>query len=154
NRGAGIWGDYHMRKIRCEEMLVEATAARGLRWSVIRPSIVLGPYQHIADREPKLFARLLAGRPILVPGSGENFFHPGDVEEIAALVLAILDHDTAVGRAYNCSMRDAVTLNHFVSTLAEAAGVAPQVVHLPTEWARARGIPVSVFPFRWERSVV
>ena len=52
-----------------------STRPNGLPATVLRVAHTLGPMSPLASRDPIFFARLEAGRPILVPGEGFSFVH-------------------------------------------------------------------------------
>src|SRR5688500_13891582 len=62
--------EYGLHKLLCEDLLVRAHRERGFPATMVPFSMVFGPHNSIHDREQRMFARLLARRPILVPGDG------------------------------------------------------------------------------------
>ena len=66
----------------------------------LRPGYIYGPYNNVPVSEPALFARIDRDRPILVPGDGRFPSHHTHARDLAEAVLASLQRDEAVGRAY------------------------------------------------------
>ena len=61
--------EYGMHKLVCEDLLIEAHSEHGFPATTVAFAMVYGPRNIIPDREQRMYARLEAGRPILVPVS-------------------------------------------------------------------------------------
>ncbi|HCV33982.1 MAG TPA: hypothetical protein DGF10_04880, partial [Acidimicrobiaceae bacterium] len=70
-------------KLLCEDALMAAHAERGFPATVVYFSMVYGPRNIIPDREQRMFARLEAGRPVMVPGDGTTVSQVGHVDDQA-----------------------------------------------------------------------
>ena len=64
----------------------------------------------LASRDPIFFARLEAGRPILIPGEGFSFVHLVHVADVAALMASIAGNDRAAGQVYNVAGREVTSI--------------------------------------------
>ena len=53
----------------------------------------------LASRDPIFFARLEAGRPILIPGEGFSSIHLIHVADVASLMASIAGNDRRPGRS-------------------------------------------------------
>ena len=62
--------EYGGNKLLCEDVLDEARDDHSFPSTVVYFSMVYGPRNIIPDREQRMFARLEAGRPVLIPGDG------------------------------------------------------------------------------------
>ena len=96
----------------------------------------------LASRDPIFFARLEAGRPILVPGEGFSFVHLIHVADVASLMASIAGNERAPGRIYNVAGREVTSILGAVEMMARAVGVKPRVVHVPLDIARAQPTPL------------
>ena len=66
-----------------------------------RVTHTFGPMSPLASREPIFFARLAAGRPILVPGDGLAFVHLVHVADVATCMAQIAGNRRTIGQLYN-----------------------------------------------------
>lgn len=140
--------EYGLHKILCEERLFAAHADHGFPATSVPFSMVLGPHNAITDREQKLFARLRAKRPVLVPGDGSTLLQVGDVGDQARALVALSGRDVTHGRRYNLTGAEAVTRNEYVRLAASAVGVEADVRHVPDEvmeslWTGTRSVDIA-----------
>ena len=96
----------------------------------------------LASRDPIFFARLEAGRPILIPGEGFSFVHLIHVADVAALMASIAGNERAPGEIYNVAGREVTSIRGAVEMMARAVGVRPDVVNVPLDIARAQPVPL------------
>src|SRR5690606_8910249 len=61
---------YGLAKLEVERWLLAEHRRHGLPATIVRFPMVFGPNNMVLDREVRMFSRLLAGRPVLVPGDG------------------------------------------------------------------------------------
>ncbi|SCE77194.1 Nucleoside-diphosphate-sugar epimerase [Micromonospora purpureochromogenes] len=137
--GDTIWGGYGEAKAECEAVLRGACHS-GL--TVLRPPYVYGP--HNPDpREQFLWARILAGQPVFVPGDGDTRIQFCHAQALAQVVAAGCAGQLAAG-TFNVGEPASYTLREYLAILGEVAGVPPRVVPAPDPTVRAR----DYFPFR------
>ncbi|KAK9800822.1 hypothetical protein WJX73_001892 [Symbiochloris irregularis] len=80
--------------------------------------------------EEFFFHRIKAGRPILVPGSGQQVTQLGHVKDLASAFTAVLGNSKAHNQIYNISGERYVTFDGIAKACAEAAGAKePELVH-------------------------
>ncbi len=161
-RGPG--NDYGDNKFLIEEILFGAYRDDGLPVTIIRPGYIYGPRNSVY-REAFYFDRLVAGRPLLVPGDGTTITQFGYVDDLAALLVAVLGNERAIGEAYNFAGEYAVTLDRYMVAAAEAVGGdfgrdagaetwgqagKPCIVHFdPQQVGLGPGDVRMVFPYKW-----
>ncbi|MEM8705125.1 MAG: NAD-dependent epimerase/dehydratase family protein [Actinomycetota bacterium] len=139
--------EYGLHKLLCEDRLFAAHTDWGFPATTVPFSMVLGPHNAMTDREQRMFARLRAGRPILVPGDGSTRLQVGDVDDQARALEQLMGVPTTFGRRYNLTGAESVTRNDYVAACAAAVGVEPDVRHIPAElmeslWTGARSIDI------------
>ena len=107
----------------------EAIQASGLRWTIVRPTMIYG---RPGDRN---MARLLAfvrRSPVVpIPGGGRRLIQPVHVDDLAGFIATVLEADAAVSRAYDVAGPEPLTLRQIVETAGQAAGRRPRLVSLP-----------------------
>src|SRR5690606_24965042 len=82
--------EYGLHKLLCEDLLVRAHRERGFPATTVAFSMVFGPHNPLADREQRMFARLLAGRPVLIPGDGTALSQVGHVDDQARALRMLM----------------------------------------------------------------
>jgi nucleoside-diphosphate-sugar epimerase len=133
---------YGVGKVRCEQYLLGQHADRGLPATILRVAHTLGPMSPLASRDPIFFARLEAGRPILIPGEGFSSIHLIHVADVASLMASIAGNDRAAGQIYNVAGREVTSIIGAVEMMARAVGVRPDIVNVPVDIARAQRTPL------------
>lgn len=133
---------YGVGKVRCEQHLLGHHASSGFPATVLRVAHTLGPLSPLASRDPIYFARLEAGRPILVPAEGFPFVHLVHVADVAALMASIAGNTRAPGEIYNVAGREVTSIRGAVEMMARAVGVEPNIVPVPLDIARAQPAPL------------
>src|SRR5687767_2494673 len=93
----------------------------------LRPAFVYGP-ENPFYREAFFWDRLLADRPVIIPGDGERQMCFVHVDDVASAAIRAADTDVANGRAYNLSSWPPLTQIELVHALARAAGKAAKLV--------------------------
>src|SRR5207245_1245767 len=89
---------YGVGKVRCEDLLLSIPE---LNATSLRVTHTIGPHTPLATREPVFFARLEAGRPILVPAEGFPFVHLVHVNDAARAIASVAGNVNAHGQRYN-----------------------------------------------------
>ncbi len=86
-----------------------------------RPTYIYGPgnYNPI---ENWFFARIMADRPVPIPGDGQLITQLGHVDDLAEAMACSLEVDTSTNRIYNCSGAKGVTFRGLVAAAAQACG--------------------------------
>jgi uncharacterized protein YbjT (DUF2867 family) len=107
----------------------ETIQASGLRWTIVRPTMIYG---RPGDRN---LARLLAfvrRSPVVpLPGGGHRLMQPVHVDDLARFIATALETDAAVGRAYDAAGPEPLTLRQIVEATGQAVGRRPRLVSLP-----------------------
>ena len=122
-------GDPHGdTKIDAEEMVREGALAHGLAATVLRPSLIYGPYDY--KYIPRTSRNILKGR-MRVVGSGRNLAPLIYGEDLADLALRAAESEAAVGQTFNASGGEPVTWQEFLSTLAGLLGTELPTPRIP-----------------------
>lgn len=127
---------YGVGKVRCEDHLLGLARSEGLPATCLRVGHTLGPRSPQPTRDPWFFARLAAGRPILVPGDGFAALQLVHINDVARLMVSLLGNELVVGRAYNVSGAQISTVSGVILLIARALGTRAEIVNVPLDVAR------------------
>lgn len=126
---------YGAKKRRCElEFLNGDTGA--MQWTVFRPCHIYGPPSQLgclpdAARDPQLLAKLRAGEPIRLVGGGHFLQQPIHCDDLARLVLSVLDNSLCAGKIYCSVGPDIVSSYEYYEIIARELGVPVRFEELP-----------------------
>ena len=133
---------YGVGKVQCEDRLLAEWQASGFPATWLRVGHTMGPRSPRATRDPAFFARIEAGRPILIPGDGYAALSLVHINDVARLMVSLLGNDRVRGQAYNVSGAEIASLVGVVQLIGRAMGAKPRVVHVPLEIAREQRPPL------------
>ena len=113
---------------RSKERAEDAVRASGLRYLILRPTIVLG-----AGSPAWRGLAALAGAPVIpVFGDGRSRVQPVDVDDLAGCLLDLLEKDHFTGEVIEAGGRDVLAIEDLLARIHRALrGREPRVVHLP-----------------------
>jgi len=137
---ANPYWDYARNKIECERLLEEEGHRSAFPYTVIRPS-----HTYCSSWMPNAFAssgftvprRMLDGRRIIVHGDGQSLWTLTHARDFAVGLVGLLGNPAAIGEAIQITGDDALTWDAIHATVAAALGVAPAVVHIPSDFIAA-----------------
>jgi NADH dehydrogenase len=87
-----------------------AVRGSGLRWTILRPTIVLGRDAPAWKR----FATLARAPLLVIPGDGRARIQPVHVEDLVGVLLRIVDEDRFEGEAFDVGGADVVSMEDFL----------------------------------------
>jgi nucleoside-diphosphate-sugar epimerase len=125
--------EYGTQKLKVEAYLFEQYRTNGFPATVVPFSMVFGPNNIIADREQRMFQRLLLGRPVLIPGDGTTLSQIGHVDDAAVAMRMLMMQPQTFGKRYNLTGRDYWSDEAYVDTCGEIVGVTPHKVFVPAQ---------------------
>jgi len=130
--------EYSRNKIACEERLLREQGERGFPATIVRPSLTYGPSQIPLCVNSWLHPytaidRMKRGRPVIVPGDGTSLWVMTWNEDFAVGFCALMGHKKAVGEAFHITSDEVLTWNQIYRQAAQAAGVEPRLVHVPSD---------------------
>jgi nucleoside-diphosphate-sugar epimerase len=127
---------YSQDKIACEDALVRAHRETGFPVTIVRPSLTYDTVLPIAIGGwgcATLLDRLKAGRKIIVHGDGTSLWTVTHADDFARGFVPLLGHPQAIGEAFHITSDEVLTWNQIYATIADALGVAADVVHVPSD---------------------
>jgi nucleoside-diphosphate-sugar epimerase len=133
---------YGVGKVQCEDLLLREWREHGFPATCLRVGHTLGPRSPQPTRDPAFFARLEAGRPILVPGDGFAALSLVHIADVASFMASLVGNARVKGEAYNVSGAEVTSIVGVVHLVAKAMGVDARIVHVPMEIARSQRPPL------------
>jgi len=124
---------YSRDKIACEHLLTAAYRERGFPVTVVRPSHT---YDHTSvplDGKWTSIERMRQGRPVLVHGDGTSLWTLTHHTDFAPAFVGLLANPRAIGDSFHITSDEALPWDQITTILAAAAGVEPQIVHVPSD---------------------
>jgi nucleoside-diphosphate-sugar epimerase len=136
---------YAYNKSIIEEFLVDQFDRTGFPFVSLRPTEINGPGE---IREWYYIDRIRNGRQkILIPGSGENLFQPGFIEDVIQAFLLAIVKENAIGECYNLCGDEIISLNDYIKLVAEVLGERVKIINIPYSIYRQVVPTKYFFPF-------
>jgi nucleoside-diphosphate-sugar epimerase len=124
---------YSRDKAACETLLEQAGRQEGFPFTIVRPS-------HTYDRTLLPFhggytavARMRAGKVVVVHGDGTSLWTLTHHRDFAVGLVGLLGNPHAIGHSFHITSDEWLSWNQIYGIIARAAGVEPQLVHVPSE---------------------
>jgi nucleoside-diphosphate-sugar epimerase len=129
---------YARDKIACEQALRRAWEQKGFPATIIRPSLTYGPSQiPVAvgswSKPYTVVDRMRGGKPVIVPGDGTSIWTITHATDFAKGLLGLFGHHQALGEDFHITSDEAPAWNQIYALVAAAAGVEPNILHVPTD---------------------
>ncbi|HEX4717397.1 MAG TPA: NAD-dependent epimerase/dehydratase family protein [Thermoleophilaceae bacterium] len=119
---------YPVTKAAADQAVQQLIADEGLPAVIVRPDQIFGPGDHL--HFGRMADRLRGGRGIVV-GRGNNAMPLVYVADIVQGLLLALDHERALGQAFNISGDQPLTQEQFLRAIAREVGANPRLIHVP-----------------------
>jgi nucleoside-diphosphate-sugar epimerase len=124
---------YSRDKAACEALLEQAGLQEGFPFTIVRPS-------HTYDRTLLPFhggytcvARMRLGKAVVVHGDGTSLWTLTHHRDFAVGLVGLLGNPHAIGNTFHITSDEWLSWNQIYTLIAQAAGVEPQLVHVPSE---------------------
>lgn len=128
---------YARDKIACEEQLMRAYREENFPVTIVRPSLTYAPQFPVAIGGWGCYTladRMKRGEPIIVHGDGSSLWVVTHAEDFGRGLLGLLGNSQAIGHAFHITTDEVLTWNQLYATMAEALGVVPKIVHIPSDF--------------------
>lgn len=122
--GNPLW-EYSQRKVACEQRLWQAQEASGLNVTIVRPSHTYDtiiPLAFGGGGDWTGCARMLAGKPMIVPGDGTSIWTVTHSDDVASALLGLYGNPQAFGQAFHITGDEWLTwagIHHEVAAVLE-----------------------------------
>jgi nucleoside-diphosphate-sugar epimerase len=123
------------RLAESEERIERGCGEAGIRWTLLRPTLVYGAGR---DRNVSDIARFVRRFGFFfVAGAGRGRRQPVHAADLAAAVLAVLDSPATLDRAYDLPGGETLSYCEMVERIADGLGRRARILHLPLPLLRA-----------------
>lgn len=132
---ANPYWEYSRNKIACEEALLHAYRTRGFPFTTVRPSHTYDTVipVSVGHWDFTVVDRMRRGRPVVVHGDGTSLWTLTHAEDFARAFVGLLGNPQAIGHAFHITSDEWLTWDQVYREIGRAAGVEPQIVHLPSD---------------------
>lgn len=124
------WNHYVREKVMSEQILWRAHEDKKIRATSIRPSVVIGARDRNAI--PRL-VELLRLPVTALPGRPSLRFPVVCIEDCVDAIVKSVERDVSIGKAYNVSGDDPISLATFFGLIAKHAQLPEPRLYLPTD---------------------
>jgi nucleoside-diphosphate-sugar epimerase len=129
--------EYSRKKIACEAVLREAHAASGFPMTIVRPSHTYGlsdfPTIIGSHRPFTIIDRMRRGAKVIVTGDGTSIWTVTHNTDFAKGLVGLIGKPAAIGEDFHITSDEALAWNQIYALIGEAAGVEPNIIHVPSE---------------------
>lgn len=128
--GNPLW-EYAQKKADCEAWLREYAGRTGFPFTIVRPSHTYSNHwvpNVVSSSGYTLAARMEQGKPVFVPGDGENPWTLTAASDFAAGLAGLTGNEKAIGEAFHITSDEVLTWNRIYAETAAAAGISDPVI--------------------------
>ena len=138
---------YSRDKAACEAVLRDAYTGEGFPATVVRPSHTYDQTLFPFHGGYTTVARMRAGKKVVVHGDGTSLWTLTHHRDFAVGLVGLLGNPHAVGDTFHITSDEWLSWNQIYEIVAHAAGVEPQLVHIPSDL-------IAAFDPRWGDSLL
>ena len=124
---------YSRDKIACEDLLIREYRENNFPATIVRPSHTYDATKTVVSGGWTALARMLAGKPVIVPGDGTSLWTVTHNTDFARGFVPLLAHPRTLGEAFQITSDDVLTWDQIAHALAAALGVTARLVHVPSD---------------------
>ena len=128
---------YARDKISCEQRLTQAYRETGFPATIVRPSHTYDYTLVPMSFKYTVIDRMRQGKKVIVYGDGTSLWTLTHHKDFAVGFVGLLGNDRAIGDAFHITNDEILTWNQIFNLMAEAAGVEPKLVHIPSDFIAA-----------------
>ncbi len=128
---------YSRDKIACEDCLTQAYREQDFPMVIVRPSLTYDTVWPVAVGgwdDFTLVDRIRRGGEMIVHGDGTSLWTVTHSEDFARGFVGLIGNTAATGHAFHITSDEVLTWDQIYTIIAEAAGVEPRLVHIPSEF--------------------
>jgi nucleoside-diphosphate-sugar epimerase len=121
---------YAQDKIACEQALLRAYQDTGFPVTIVRPAQTYDRTSVPIEGGWTQVERMRRGQEVVVHGDGTSLWTLTHHVDFAKGLVGLLGHSPGIGEAYTITSDEVLTWNQIYTTLGEAAGAQPRLVHV------------------------
>jgi UDP-glucose 4-epimerase len=125
---------YGIAKLAVEQELVVSKNMFDLNYIIYRPHNVYGERQNIGDKYRNVVGifmnQILQGKPMTIFGDGEQTRAFSYIKDIAPIMARAIEVSGAYNQVFNIGADQPCSVNNLAIAVANAMGVAPDIIHL------------------------
>ncbi|MEM5775057.1 MAG: SDR family oxidoreductase [Anaerolineaceae bacterium] len=125
--------EYSRNKIACEELLMQEYRRSHFPHTIVRPSHTYDQTLVPLEGGYTVIDRMLRGKPVIVHGDGTSIWVLTHHVDFAKGLVGLMGNPRADGEVFHITSDEWLTWNQIVQYLADAAGVTPHIVHVPSD---------------------
>jgi uncharacterized protein YbjT (DUF2867 family) len=120
--------------LRSKGLAQDSIKTSGLRWTILRPSVIFGP----EDQFVNVLGRLIRLTPKIfpLPNGGTARFQPIAADDVARVVRLSLEKKETVGQVYELGGAVPLTLREMTERILTAMGTTRKLVGVPVKMLR------------------
>jgi nucleoside-diphosphate-sugar epimerase len=139
---ANPYWQYSRDKIACEDRLLRAYREEDFPATIVRPSLTYGDTQialavNSWARSYTAVDRMRQGKKVIVPGDGSSLWVITHNTDFAKGLVGLLGNPQTIGHAFHITTDEVMTWDQFYRIVGTAAGVEPQLIHIPSDFIGA-----------------
>jgi len=137
---ANPFWQYAKDKIACEQRLLRAHGEEGFPVTIVRPSLTYGETWipcAVGGHDYTVVNRMLEGKKVIVHGDGTSLWTVTHNTDFAQGLLGLIGNAAAIGESFHITSDEVLTWNRIYETIGAAAGVKPDLLHVPSEYINA-----------------
>jgi len=135
---ANPYWQYSRDKIACEDVLMAEYRRSGFPITIARPSHTYDshkiPVSLYGKSSWQVALRMLAGKPVIVPGDGASLWTLTHSEDFAKGFVGLMGNIHAIGESVNITSDESLTWNQVHECVGAALGVKPILKHISTDF--------------------
>lgn len=138
---------YSRDKIACEERLLRAYREQNFPMTIVRPSHTYDRTMLPTHGQYTVVDRMRRGKKVIVHGDGTSLWTLTHHRDFAKGFVGLLGHNQAIGQAFHITSDEVLTWNQIFEIVARAAGVEPNLIHVPSDL-------IAAYDARWGDSLL
>ena len=128
-----VW-EYSQKKIACENYLTDMYRNQQFPVTIVRPSHTYDKTKIPLHGGYTTIDRMLRDKPVIIHGDGTSLWTLTHHKDFAKGFIGLIGNPEAIGENYHITSDKVLTWNQICEILANAAGVKPKVVHIPSDF--------------------
>ena len=137
----GPAGEYMFGKVMAERTALEFCEVMDLPLTILRPAFIYGPYNY-APRESWFVQQIVRGAAVPVPTDAKAKFQFVYVTDVARAIVACINSEKSVGKAYNLAAPEVLDYPGFVETLRKVSDIPFRTEEITVQQAMEQRIPL------------